>query len=84
MKKTQKRFVRNAVACLLVCAAAAGFRIREHDGLVAVWDCAEDTWFYVSDVPVSSLPEADRKSLQNGIFVPYPEEIPAVLEDFCS
>ena len=74
-------------SCLLlgtVCLASAGYELRNRNGYIAVWDSSSSDWIYQSDVPVSSLPEADRRQIQNGLSVSSGEALSSLLEDFCS
>lgn len=58
--------------------------VREHNGMVAVFQQGEDKPFKITDTYVSSLPNADRQSLSNGIQVDTKEELRKLLEDLCS
>lgn len=67
----------------LPCAAADGYTLKVKDGCIAVWDCGENRWSIVTDVPVSSLPQADRPALQAGIPAATAAEAASLLEDYC-
>lgn len=58
--------------------------VREHNGMVAVFQKGEDNPFKITDTYVSSLPNADRNSLSVGIQVDTKEELRKLLEDLCS
>jgi len=86
MKKSIRTVCVMAAVMLLLrlpCRAEAGYRIEVKDGCVAVWDCGENRWNAVTDVPVSSLPKADRDRLQCGIPAATEQEAAALLEDYC-
>ena len=86
MKKLLLKLGAAAAALLLLCApchAAAGYRIAEKDGRIALWDCGSSCWAEITDVPVSSLPEADRSRLHRGIPAATAAEAAALLEDYC-
>ena len=65
-------------------SATFGYIIREKDGFLAVWDCNSEQWGYVSDTPVSALPEHDRRAVENGIAASSVADLSAMLEDYCS
>lgn len=86
MRKLLQKLGAATAALLLLCTpchGAAGYRIAEKDGCIALWDCGKDCWTEITDVPVSSLPEADRSSLQRGIPAATAAEASALLEDYC-
>ena len=58
--------------------------VREHNGMVADFQQGEDKPFKITDTYVSSLANADRQSLSNGIQVDTKEELRKLLEDLCS
>ncbi len=63
-------------------AAAAGYCLAEKDGCLALWDCAKSQWCEITDVPVASLPEADRAALRSGVFCGSSGEAAARMEDY--
>ena len=86
MKKRIRNTCLFAAVMLLLCLpchAEAGYRLEIKDGHLAVWDCTENSWSYITDVPVSSLPQADRDRLQTGISAATAKEAASLLEDYC-
>lgn len=64
---------------------APKYIVREHLGMVAVFDGANDTEpIKTSDTPVWTLPKADRDELVEGIAVNSDDELARLLEDFYS
>ncbi len=58
----------------------AGMTLRTHQGVVCVYQGT--LLLYETDIPVDSLPEADRKLLFDGIKVSNELELQRFLEDF--
>ena len=59
--------------------------LRAHNGYVAVFSADDrENPYYISDMPVALLPEADRRDLEKGIAVRDEEELTHLLEDLTS
>lgn len=58
--------------------------VKEYDGMVAVFEKGENKPFRITDTYVSSLPQADRDNLKNGIEVTSKEKLRRLVEDLCS
>lgn len=87
MRRNVFRMILAVLLCLSLSVfsyAATGYRLQEKDGFVAVWDCSRECWCQITAVSVSMLPEADRLSLQTGIFCANEAELQARLEDYSS
>ena len=86
-----KKFLR-AAACLAAAAAlhtmaaaqSPSFILREQDGLIAYFDCADGTWTQTG-CPAGALPNAcDRAALRCGLPLYSREALTRALEDHCS
>ena len=58
--------------------------ISEYNGKIAVFKKSSSEPLFVSDVYVSSLPQADKQMLKNGIEVNTKKELNRLIEDYCS
>lgn len=58
--------------------------VREYDGMVAVFQPQQDKPIKITHTYVSSLPQADQKSLATGIQADTKEQLRKLLEDLCS
>lgn len=58
--------------------------ISEYNGKIAVFRKSSSEPLFVSDVYVSSLPQADKEMLKNGIEVSTKKELNRLIEDYCS
>ena len=86
MKKLTRKLAAAAALFLLLtapCYASEGYLISEKDGCIALWDCGNSRWAEVTDVPLASLPEADRNVLRRGIGAATAAEAASLLEDYC-
>lgn len=62
----------------------AAYILKEQDGYVAVFSSNANNLLEVTSIPVSSLRQADRALLQNGIAAGSRQELLTLLEDFNS
>lgn len=62
--------------------ADAAYTLREYNGFLALFTDGNSLPDAVYSVPIDSLPEADRKSLADGINVNNTQELQRLLEDF--
>ena len=58
--------------------------ISEYNGKIAVFKKLSAEPLFVSDVYVSSLPQADKELLKEGIEVRTKKELNRLIEDYCS
>lgn len=58
--------------------------VKEHNGMVAVFQKGQDKPIKITDTYISSLPQPDQKNLVNGIQVEKKEDLRKLLEDLCS
>ena len=63
---------------------APRYILGRHEGMVAVFLPGGTAPEYVTDAPVSCLPERDRALLEAGLPVWSEEELTRLLEDYCS
>lgn len=61
-----------------------GYIISEYNGKIAVFKKSSSEPLYVSDVYVSSLPQADTEILKKGIEVNTKKQLNRLIEDYCS
>ena len=68
----------------LISLCLAGYLLGISRGYVAVWKDGDPQPWLITEMPVSVLPPADQKALEQGI--PLPEDYPLAkaLEDYCS
>ena len=60
------------------------YLLKEYNGQIGVFTDDKETPDSVLDVMVNSLPEYDRQSLKNGIFVTGDTELNSLIEDLTS
>ena len=61
-----------------------GYRLGEHNGLLAVYSAEGSEPVTVTDIALSSLRQADRDMISRGIVASSREELLALLEDLGS
>lgn len=72
---------RNMIPVMML---AASILLGVSRGDVAVWRDDDPLPAFITDMPVSALPEADQKRLQAGISLPDEAALQRALEDYCS
>lgn len=72
-----------AMGTLGLCLFLAGFTFGLHDGFVGY--CDDNGFWTVTQIPAQSvLSEADRKALEDGIYLESEQALAKAMEDFCS
>ena len=62
--------------------AESGYRLGVSDGRIAVFRDGE--LYMITDTQISSLPKADQKRLEEGIYINSDRELKELLQDYCS
>ena len=60
------------------------FLVGNHKGFIALWTDMKDDPVCVYPYSIASLPPADQKTLNEGIFLESESELSQILEDFLS
>lgn len=60
------------------------FLVGNHKGFIALWTDMKDDPVRVYPYSIASLPPADQKTLNEGIFLESESELSQILEDFLS
>jgi len=61
-----------------------GFLLGSFRGYVALWDEDDPDPKHIFPCPVASLPEADQKALEEGVYARSEMELNILLEDYLS
>lgn len=63
---------------------ALGFILGVHQGRIALWEEGQVSPKKIFPYRASSLPDADRQRLEQGIYVENTEELAKIAEDYLS
>ncbi len=69
---------------IIYCILAAGFTLGIYHGRLALWKDDSHTPERIYPLWVSTLPDADIRRLEDGIYAQSPAEVTALLEDYLS
>lgn len=64
--------------------SSLSYVVKDFNGNIAVFENGQNSPFKITDVPINSLPYADREILKKGIAVNSKNELNRILEDYCS
>ena len=65
-------------------SSSLSYVVKDFNGNIAVFENGKNSPFKITDVPINSLPYADREILRKGIAVTSKSELNRILEDYCS
>ena len=74
----------SAAVRLTACTPDTGYILRTENGTVCIFDARTGAQLSKTDMPAASLPETDRRALEEGIFLGTFPELTRACEDYCS
>ncbi len=77
-------FLLPAALSLTQTARDDGYILRTENGTVCIFDAQTGERLSQTDTPAASLPEADRRTLEKGVYCGTFPELTQACEDYCS